>query len=276
MTFAKLIKKALVAIIIAYTTLVATVFFMQEQMIYHPTPPIGLPADYGLKNFEQVNITTSDNYKLVAWFHKPATARKALIYFYGNADSLQSYPQFLKKFADHGYMVLAINYRGYGGSEGKPSEKGLYNDGRAAINFVSEYIKSENIIVVGRSMGTGVTVQMATEFNLNAIVLISPYTSITDIAERLYPYLPIRLISTNRFDSLKKISNIAEPVLFIHGDLDNFIPLSNAQTLFDATKSRKALNIYKGGNHVQLDKSRIADDIFKFVDGQMKDSNADK
>ena len=267
----KVIAKTLLALFVIYLALVAYMYFNQDALLFHPTIKLAAPDVYGAVGYKEVSITTADNTKLTGWFHKGKSNGKALVYFYGNADSLENYPMLLNKFAGHGYSVLAINYRGYGGSEGQPSENGLYEDGRAAINYLKQFTPEKNIIAVGRSLGTGVATEMAKEFPLGYLVLISPYTSIPDIGARIYPFLPVHLVARYQFNTLEKISTITEPLLIIHGDLDRMIPLSNAQKIYDAAKTPKKLDVEAGADHITIPQPKIAQDIFEFVEANHAD-----
>lgn len=247
-----------------YLSFLALVYFSQSRMMFFPSPRLPAPAQIGLSGFKEINLTAEDGIRLVAWLHASKDAQKAIVFFYGNADSLGNYPAFLKTFARAGYTVLGVNYRGYGGSEGVPNEQGLYKDGRAAMKFLSLYVKPENIVVVGRSIGSGVAVQMAKEFDAGGLALISPFTSIVDIASKIYWYFPVNLLTRNRFESLVKLKDYAKPVLIIHGDVDTLIPLSHSERLMEALSARKELAIYKGGDHNDLDPQRMAEDIVRF------------
>ena len=259
-SFLHIIKTA----ILVYIFILIAAFLFQNQLLFHPTAKTYPPASYGLEDFNQTTIRTADNVKLTAWYHHAPGNEKTILYFYGNADTLANYPVFFKKFADAGYNVLGINYRGYGGSKGKPSEAGLYLDGDAALKFLERYSDLQNIIVVGRSLGTGVAVEIASKNEIGGLALISPYTSINAVAEKVYWFLPVNLISRYKFDSLAKIASVKAPVLIIHGELDKLIPFSQAESLDKAVKNKHQLIKYAGGGHLLMDQGKLADDIINF------------
>lgn len=254
----------LLYIIGIYLFLLCLMYLAQDRMMFLATGRTPAPAYFGLHDFEETTLTASDGVKLTAWFHAGQPGGKALIYFYGNADALPGYSSFFRRFADEGYSVLGVNYRGYGGSEGKPNEQGVYRDGRAAVQFMQQHTQVGNIIVAGRSLGSGVAVQLASEFKLGGLVLISPFTSTVDIASKLYWYVPVKWLMRNKFLSHEKFDKVQAPVLIIHGDRDTLVPLSHAQALLPLIQSRHQLNIYQGADHIQLDTERMAADILSF------------
>ncbi|MGH7378363.1 MAG: alpha/beta hydrolase, partial [Candidatus Methylomirabilales bacterium] len=147
-----------------------------------------------------------------------------------------------------GAGVLLLDYRGYGGSGGAPTEEGLYRDGEAAAAWV-EAQGLGPLVYVGESLGTGVAVEVALRRPPAALVLQSPFTSLTDVAARHYPYLPVRLLLKDRYESLEKIARVSCPVLVIHGDRDSIIPIAQGRKLFEAVPGRKAFLEVPGGDH---------------------------
>jgi len=250
--------------LICYVLLIIIMFLLQGKILFHPTSYAGPPAQYGLNDFSEVKIPTEDGAEISGWFKKAEKPGKVVLFFYGNADSLQNYPDFFKKLSDAGYTVLGLNYRGYAGTKGKPTETNLYEDGKAAIKFLSQYDEQKNIIFAGRSLGTGVAVEMAAHHKLKGLVLISPYTSMTNIAGEIYWYMPVKYLARYKFASIDKIAQVKEPILIIHGRQDKLIPLAHAERLLAAATSRKELRIYENDDHNDVDMNRVGDDIIQF------------
>lgn len=252
-----------------YVAVCALMFFNQEAFLFHPTKPVGPPSAHGLKGFEEVRFGAGDGVTLTGWLHEAPKRDKAVIFFYGNADSLAPYAGFFQKFADAGYSALGVNYRGYGGSEGVPSEDGFYKDADAALDFMkARGVVAENVTLIGRSMGTGVVVDLASRNKVRAVALISPYTSIVNRAAELYWFLPVRLLSKYLFASIDKIDEVEAPVLIVHGDHDTLIPLLHAETLYAAAKEPKRMEVFAGADHFYMDLDRIADLVIKSGEGR--------
>lgn len=232
-------------------------YLTQERFLFHPRPEMGPPAAFGLDEFRRVTIATSDGVSLVGWLHEAPAAEKAILHFYGNADALPPYAGFFKALAEAGYSVLGVNYRGYGGSTGTPSEAGFYKDADAALGFLGQRVPTDRVTVIGRSIGSGVAVDLASRNRLRSLVLISPFTSLTDVAARAMPFLPVRLLLRHRFDSMADIAKVTAPVLVIHGDRDELIPPDQGRRLLEAATGRKKLEILRGADHNDMDLGRI-------------------
>lgn len=263
-----MILKIAVGALILYVAACALMYFSQERFLFHPTRPVGPPSAHGLADFKEVRIPTADGLSLTGWLHEAPSPDKAVIYFYGNADSLAPYAGFFQKFAEAGYSVLGVNYRGYGGSEGVPSEKGFYTDADAALAFMTRRTPVEGVTLIGRSIGTGVAIDLAAREKVASLALISPYTSVLDRASELYWFLPVRLLSKYVFGSLDKIRDVSAPVLIVHGDRDTLIPLLHAETLYAAAKEPKRMEVFAGADHIFMDLDRIARLVIESGEGR--------
>lgn len=241
-----------------YLAACALMYFNQERFLFHPTPPVGPPAAHGLQDFREVRFRASDGVELTGWLHEAPSPDRAVIFLYGNADRLAPYAGFFRRFADAGYSVLGVNYRGYGGSEGTPSEAGFYKDADAALALIRRRTPVEGVTLIGRSMGTGVVIDLASREKVRSVVLISPYTSVVERASELYWFLPVRLLSKYAFASIDKIALVSAPVLIVHGDQDTLIPLAHGERLFEAAKQPKRMEVFAGGDHFLMDLDRIA------------------
>lgn len=259
-----MIAKIACTVLGLYVALCLAMFFAQKSFLFHPTPETPAPSAFGLDGFERVALKTSDGVSLVAWLHEAPHADKALIYFYGNADALPPYASFFRRFAAAGYSVLGVNYRGYGGSEGAPSEAGLYLDGEAALRFMAERVPVGRVTVMGRSIGSGVAVKLAAEHPVGSVALISPYTSITNIAAGAFWYLPTRLLLTHRFESIDRIGKVRAPLLIVHGAKDTLIPPSEGHALLAAANEPKRIEILAEADHIAMDLDRIAEQTIAF------------
>ena len=259
--------KILFSIAIAYITVVTIAYFFQRHLLFFPTPYPGKPSEYGLDSFEEVNLTATDGTMLNAWLKRPDPGKATILFFQGNGDTLANYPDFFRALGNAGLGVLAVNYRSYGGSEGIPTEENIYSDSEDAFQFL-ETNGFKKIIVLGRSLGSGVAVNIATKKNVAGVILLSPYTSIMKRASELYWFLPVRFISNYKFNSLEKISRITVPILLVHGSLDTLLPPSNSNELMAAvTSPKKELKLYSDSDHNNINYNRLAADILEFANG---------
>ena len=212
-------------ILIAYIAMCVGVYFFQSKLVFIPTvgQPERTPASIGLE-FQDLTLK-SENEKIHAWF-VPAKENKGTILFcHGNAGNLGHRMSTIRTWNDLGWNIMIFDYRGYGISTGKPSEKGCYEDVRAAYLWLKEndHLKKP-LIVHGRSLGGGIASWAAGEFSADALILESTFTSIPDMGAHYYPFLPIAMISNIDFPTKERLPNLDIPLLIIHGEKDQIIP----------------------------------------------------
>ena len=212
------------------------------------------PADFGLE-YERLTLTTSDGVNLMAWALPYADGQDEtapwLLYFHGNGGNVSDYLSFTSALHNLGFNVLMLEYRGYGESEGIPSETGLFEDARTAYRYLTERgVLPEHIGVYGFSLGSGVAVDLASKVEVGALVVEAGYTSIPDVARELYRVVP-RFLMHNRFDSQSKIARVKAPVLFIHSPTDRTVPFSQGETLYALAGEPKEFVKMRGG-HTEL------------------------
>lgn len=225
---------ALLILLLLYVGIVAYIYSIQRQLLYFPSHTYLTPreavADPALK---ELPVTTVDCFALKGWY-APATAKPlTLVYFHGNGDDLESSAPVAKLYIRAGYGFLIGEYRGYSGLPGTPTEKGLYDDARAYMKALTVAgIDPHHIVLFGRSLGTGVAAQMATEFPVGGMILLSPYRSIPEVAADHFPFLPAKLLMKDRFETARKIGSIRIPLLVANGGQDDVIPASQGRDLF--------------------------------------------
>jgi len=225
----------------------------QRRMIYFPFGDVPTPAAAGLPRAESVAFTTADGLTLHGWFvpaAQPAT-RQTVIVFNGNAGHRAMRAPLADALARRGIASLLFDYRGFGGNPGSPSEEGLALDARASRAYVTGRpdVDSTRLVYFGESLGTGVAVRFATEHPPAALILRSPFTSMIDVGRYHYPFLPVRWLLRDRFDSLDRIGRVGCPLLVIAGDRDSIIPPALSQRLYDAAPSPKRLVMIPGADH---------------------------
>jgi len=216
-------------------------YFFQNRLVYLPTKSLtALPDAYGLA-YESISLKTSDGLKIHGWFLPAKNERSVLLFFHGNAGNLSDRIETLEIFHRLHLSVLIIDYRGYGQSEGSPTEAGTYLDAEAAWNFLTKTKKyaSTQIFVLGRSLGGGIASWIAEKHKPLALILESTFTSIPDVGKQAYPFLPVRLLSRIKYNTLERVKKLSLPILIIHSPEDEVIDFSHGEKLFDAANEPK-------------------------------------
>jgi len=223
------------------------VFFPEGGRI--PDPPAFLGGEARVARF------TGQSGRLVAWVippPAPADSARWVLILHGNAGNLATpgRPEHDRQLHDLGLGVLAPDYRGYGESEGKPSEAGLYADARSAYDLLRDSLRipSTRIVIYGHSLGSAVATQLATSVDAAGLILEGGFTSVADLGQEIYPWLPVRWLSRNRFDSKGRIGDLRVPLLMIHGRNDTTIPLAQGRRLFAAAPEPKTFLEVPGGH----------------------------
>ncbi len=242
--------KLLVVVAASYALLVAAVYLMQGRMLYLPGVPgrtlVMTPGDAGM-DFEDVSITASDGVRLHGWFI-PGQADRVLLFFHGNAGNISHRLESIRQFHQLGLSVLIIDYRGYGQSGGGITEAGLYRDAEAAWLYLTATrgIRDENIVIFGRSLGASVAAKLATIERPSGLIVESSFTSVPDIAQELYPWLPARWLSRLRHATRDYVRDARCPVLVIHSRDDEIIPFHHGEAIYDAAPEPRALLALRG------------------------------
>ena len=255
---------SILAIVFFYILLLIAVFFFQRNLLYHPT------LDNYIKNqnmpepteIEKVKITTNDNIDLVGWFYnKDLNKFKTILFFHGNAGSLENRTYKLNHFKNLNVNFLIIAWRGFSGNKGKPSEKGLYEDANSAIRW----LKTKNIVLYGESLGTGVAVEISQNKNYAGIILESPFTSMVDMGKKYYPFFPIRLLLKDKFESYKKIINVFSPLLVMHGKVDKIVPYKMGKKIYELANEPKSFYTQEYGDHMVEFDEKLLLALEKFI-----------
>lgn len=232
-------------IALAYAIILPALYFSQRSLVF-PAPPRfpDLPEGFG-----PVRLKTADGLELAGAYRPPQQGRPVLVFFHGNGDSWAGAALATKGLAAAGYGVLAPEYRGYGTNPGSPSEAGLYADGRAALDWLDGHgVRPEQTVLVGNSLGSGVATQLASERPVGALMLVSPFTSVPDVAAEKFWWLPVRWLARDRFDNAAKIARVQAPVLVMQGLADSVIPPAQAERLAAARQGTDYLAV-PGADH---------------------------
>jgi uncharacterized protein len=236
-----------------YAGLLAIVYLLQGALIYFPGTGrqiLHTPRDVGLA-YEEVWLTAEDGVRIEAWFVPAPSARGVVLLAHGNAGNIGNRVDYAPLFHRLGFSLLLLEYRGYGRSEGKPSEEGTYADARAAWKHlvVERGFPAERIVLAGESLGGAVAARLAAEQRPAALVLASTFVSVPDLAVELYPWLPARQLTRYRYDTLDALSRVSCPVLIAHSREDDIIPFRHGERLFAAAREPKAFLELAGGHN---------------------------
>ena len=226
---------------------------IEQRMIFHPSAPIeSTPAQAGLE-FEDIYFTTRDGVRLNGWFIPHPDARSTLIWFHGNAGNIGHRVENIKLLHDRVKVnIFIFDYRGYGRSDGRPSEEGTYLDGEAALELIRKKIGTDaekKMVLFGRSLGAAIASEMATRFGSQGLILESPFISIAEMARVVFPLLPIGPFLQTQYDVRDKIKRIKVPLLVLHGDRDEIVPFEQGKTVFDAAPEPKKFFPIAGAAH---------------------------
>ena len=247
------VKFIAVAVVLGYVFVVATIYLAQRRLQYFPDNKGMTPAAVGLSGVETVRLATEDGETILAWYSPPAPGRPTILCFHGNAGEIGDRAGRIAAYQAQGVGVLFVSYRGYGGSTGSPTESGLVIDALTAYDWLRQRaIAPNDIMLLGESLGTGVAVQLATRRKVGAVALEAPFASAADIAAQIYWWLPARLLMKDKYNSIEHIPRIEAPLLIIHGDLDEIIPISEGHRLFAAARGPKEMMVIKGGSHASI------------------------
>jgi fermentation-respiration switch protein FrsA (DUF1100 family) len=249
-----------------YALIVLFVFVTQRGLLYFPDRFQPSLTRAGVADMQAIELSAADGIKLSAWFKPAASGKPTLLYLHGNAGNLERCGEKLRPFLNAGLGVLALDYRGYGMSQGKPTEQGIYADARAALDFLAD----KSVILYGESLGSGVAVQMAIERPVVALILEAPFTSIGDAGAVHYPWLPTRWLSIDKFDSAAKISKVMAPILIMHGERDPTVPVAHGRRLFQLAGNKAEGLFIPAGDHVNLHELGSAKQVLDFITRRVK------
>ena len=249
-----------------YGLALAVLYEVQRSMVFFPDP--GRPAveAVGVPGLRAVEVAATDGTPLLAWWLAPQPGQPVVLYLHGNGGNLGNRAPRVRRFAQPGWGLLFLEWRGYGGNPGQPGETGFVADARGAMTYLqSQGFGPARVVLYGESVGTGVAVRIAGEYPVAALVLESPYTSIAAIAKQRMPWVPVDLLLRDRFDSLSRIGAVHAPVLMLQGGRDAVVPPAMGRTLFAAANEPKQLWTAPEAGHETLMAHGAADVVVEFV-----------
>jgi fermentation-respiration switch protein FrsA (DUF1100 family) len=224
--------------------------FIERNFIFFPTESLPFtPRDWGME-FEDVYFTASDGVRLNAWLIDAGDDAPMVLWFHGNAGNIADRVDNARLLYGRGLSLFMIDYRGYGASEGRPSEKGINEDGLAAYDYLLERgVTPENLIVFGRSLGSTVAIHLACQDKCAGVILESAFTNMADMAKKHFPIVPGTGGFKLKFPSIDRIASIDDPILFIHGAEDEIVPYELGLRLFEAASAEKEFYTIEGAHH---------------------------
>lgn len=247
----KLVLQLLAVFAALYAILLMSACAVQERFLYFPDPSRIAPQDAGLAGAREDILTAGDGVSLVVWRAEPkAPGGPIILYFHGNGSNLANRADFFGYFLEQGWGLAALSYRSYGGSQGRPSEAANMADARALYDaLIAEGVAARSVIAYGESLGSGVAVQLAASREVGGLVLHAPYSAVVDVAEMRAPFLLPRAVLRDQYRSTEHIGKVRAPILWMHGDADQVIPIRFGRKLYDAAPEPKTAVTVPGAGH---------------------------
>lgn len=229
-----------VVIAVLYALVCFAVFLAQARLVWFPGPPTsGTPRDRGLA-YDEWQLTASDGVAIHAWRVRTQSARGAIILCHGNGGNIESRLEKAAVLVSLGFDVVLFDYRGYGSSAGAPSEEGTYLDAEAVWSaLVADGVAPQTIVLFGESLGGAVAIELARRRQVAAVIVEDTFTSLADMAAKVYPWLPVRLILRIDYNSLAKVGSLNAPLFVIHSRADELVPFEHGRRLFEAAAEPK-------------------------------------
>jgi fermentation-respiration switch protein FrsA (DUF1100 family) len=263
------LKWTAVLILCLYLGIGAFLYYAQRSLMYFPETVRTPPAQAGLPEAEEVTLTAADGVDTIAWHVRPRDGKPVILYFHGNGGALRYRVDRFRKLIADGIGLVALEYRGYGGSSGSPSEAGLIADGEAAYAFAAAHYPAQQLVLWGESLGTAVAIALAAERPVGRVILEAPFTSAAAVAATHYWYMPVRLLMRDQFRSDERIGKVTAPVLILHGKQDAVVPYAMGEELFALTKAPKHIARFLDGGHEDLDANGALHAVGRFLAGDL-------
>ena len=252
--------------LLIYLFILSYTYLFQRSLLYHPTEN-NYSGDKLVVPIEKVKIKNKDNIELLSWFHnKNIKDYKTILFLHGNAGTLENRIHKINHFKDMDINFLLLAWRGFSGNEGKPTELGLYEDAKSAIRWLNlQGIPENNIIIYGESLGTGVATEISQNKNFAGVILESPFTSMIEAGKEKYPYLPVKFLLKDKYESNKKIQNINIPILIMHGKVDNLVPFYMGEKMYNLANFPKYSYFSEYDDHMMEYNEKLLNVLKEFI-----------
>jgi len=260
------ISTLIFSVIFIYLIIIAYMYLNQRKLLYLPSENNYLDDQIDF-NFKEVFIDVEKKLKLKSWLiENDLKNKKTLVFFHGNAGNLSNRIYKLNQLSKLDLNIIILAWRSFSGNEGEPSEQNLYNDAKKTIEWLnSRGVKNKNIILYGESLGTGIAVELGQINEFGGIILESPFTSMTNAAKNIYPWLPVKYLLKDKYDSEKKIKNIKIPILIMHGKKDNIVPFKMGKKLYDLANNPKFFYFTESDDHMMTFDEKLVSAIKNFL-----------
>jgi uncharacterized protein len=265
----KLLIGIAIAVLCIYVGIASVLYVNQRSLMYFPDTEHVTPAQAGLPQAEEVALTAADGAGSTVWHVAPQADKPVILYFHGNGGALQYRVERFKRLLADGVGLVALEYRGFGGNGGSPSEHGLIADAEAAYAFAAAHYPAKQIVLWGESLGTGVATAIAAEKPVGRVILEAPFTSTAAIASIRYWYLPVRLLMKDQFHSDERIGKVTAPLLILHGFQDQTVPYAMGERMFELANQPKHIVKFLDGGHEDLDANGALHAVARFLAGDL-------
>ena len=259
--------KYITSAIILYLIFGTGLYLFQRKLLFNKSGIPNDPQDYELKTVKKIQIKVNESLSLLTWISQPKNNLPVIIYFHGNSFHIGERAYRIKHYIKEGYGIVIYGYRGFSGNKGTPTEKNLYDDAKSIIEWTKKEfsIKDRQIILYGESLGTGIAIQMAINKYYHGIILEAPFTSVPDVAQKMYPIYPVKKLIWDKFDNFSKINNVISPILFIHGKNDEIVPFYMGKKLYDQYNKKKENVFIDEAMHNNLYDYGISEKVINFI-----------
>jgi len=253
--------------VLIYILILLSIYIFQRNLLYHPSEN-NYYGDKITVSVEKIKIKTKDNIDLIAWYHKKnLNEYKTILFLHGNAGSLENRIHKINHFKDININFLIVAWRGFSGNKGKPTEDGLYEDARSSVRWLkTKGVDEKNLIIYGESLGTGIATEIAQNKNFAGVILESPFTSMIDAGKDKYPFLPVRFLLKDKYESDKKIKNIKSPILVMHGKIDNIVPFYMGKKIYELANNPKYSYFSEYDDHMMEYNEKLLKALRDFID----------
>jgi uncharacterized protein len=249
----RLLKVALLAIAAGFLLVAVTLRIVENRLVYFPPRyPEGFPPQQTIENeVDDLWLQTADGVRINAFYRANPASKQVILWFHGNAENIGYGLEQMHGLAKIGVNILAVDYRGYGRSQGKPDEAGVYRDADAAYDYLVEqrHFRPQDIVIYGHSLGGAVAVNLASRRPCRGLIVQSSFTNVRAMARRMFAIPLVEFLAKSRFDSLEKIREVRAPILIVHGTRDDVVPFAMGQELFAAAPAPKRFHPIEGAGH---------------------------
>lgn len=267
--YAKMLMWIAVICLCVYAGVAIVLYATQRSLMYFPETVHTTPTQAGLPQAQEVPLVAADGVRISTWHVAAKDGKPVILYFHGNGGSLRYRVERFKKLVADGIGLVALEYRGYGGNPGSPSERGFIADAEAAYAFAAAHYPAKEIVAWGESLGSGVAVALAAEKPVGRVILEAPFTSAVAVAALHYWYMPVRLLMKDQFRSDARIAKVKAPLLILHGVHDHVVPYTMGDRLFTLANEPKHIVRFLDGGHEDLDANGALHAVARFLAGDL-------